>query len=72
MIKLNNERLPVPQDYELNFGGKVAYIGRMYAELSPEKFGLSNSQFANWVIKTYDQFYLNNIHLSYGEHLKFL
>ena len=72
MSKINNERLPAPNAEELHYTKKIEYINRMYKQFGEKKFGLENIQFANWITKTFDEYYLNNKHITYAEHLKLL
>lgn len=71
-MKADNLRLPQPNKEELHYTKKADYVSRMYKEATPEKYGLTNSEFANWIIRTFDQFYLNNKHITYRESLKLI
>lgn len=70
MSNINNERLPAPNAEELHYTKKIEYVGRMYREVTPDKYNITGIQFANWVIKTFDQYYQNNNHITYGQSLK--
>ncbi len=71
-MKIDNERLPQPKPEELHYTKKADYLTRMYKEVSPEKYGIQNIDFAKWINKTFDEFYLNNKHITYREYLKLL
>lgn len=72
MRNINNERLPAPKQEELHYTKKGDYHNRMYKETSCEKYGITNIEFATWVNKTFDQYYLYNKHITYAEFLKLL
>lgn len=72
MKNLNNERLPEPNAEELHYAKKIYYVTRMYHEVSPEKYGIENIDFANWITKTFDNYYLNKKHITYAEYKKLL
>lgn len=72
MRNINNERLPAPNAEELHYTKKIYYLTRMYQEVSPEKYGIENIDFAKWINKTFDNYYLNNKHITYAEYKKLL
>ena len=72
MSKINNERLPAPNADELHYAKKIYYVTRMYQEVSYEKYGIENIDFAKWITKTFDEYYLNNKHITYAEYKKLL
>lgn len=69
-MKIDNERLPAPLPEELHYAHKATYLSRMYKEVDSEKYGITNAQFADWISKTFNEYYLNNNHITYREFLK--
>jgi hypothetical protein len=66
-MKIDNEKLPVPRQDELHYTKKADYFRRMYNEKNPDNYGITNIQFANWVLITFNEYYQNNKHITYRE-----
>jgi hypothetical protein len=60
-------KLPAPKQEELHYTKKADYFSRMYKETNADKYGITNIQFANWITTTFNEFYLNNKHITYRE-----
>jgi hypothetical protein len=71
-MKIDNERLPEPKPEELHYTKKGDYHNRMFKETASEKYGITNIDFANWVNKTFDEYYLHNKHITYREYKKLI
>lgn len=72
MRNINNERLPEPNVEELHYTKKAKYFTRMYNEVSPQKYNIENIDFANWITKTFDLYYVHKKHITYSEYKKLL
>lgn len=71
-MKIDKEKLPAPNQNELHYTKKTEYIKRMYNEVTSVKYKMENIDFINWVIKTFDEYYLNNKHITYAEYQKLM
>lgn len=60
-------KLPVPKQEELHYTKKAHYVSRMYKETSSDKYGITNRQFVDWICTTFNEYYLNNKHITYRE-----
>lgn len=70
-MKIDNEKLPAPIQQELHYTKKADYVSRMYNEVDyQKKYGIENYDFAKWVTKTFDHYYLDNKHITYREYKK--
>jgi hypothetical protein len=71
MIKTDNMRLPVPTTEEIPGQYKWKYSDRMWKEES-DKYKLTPGEFSDWLSRTYNEYVLNNKHITYRESLKLI